>query len=133
MASDDPVNDNDFQSIELVAYLKHAHTGTEIKDPKLLKILELGEKEVVMEIPAKKFAQGHYLMVGILAKNTAVKMKTFVCEGRIQELQNLGAVDRIKLELTQFETTRWEELKRVYSKRQNEIMEFFKNVRGLDE
>lgn len=119
-----------FKSIELVAYVKHAHTGTEIRDPSKIKVIELQEKDVVLEIPSKKFAVGHYLLIGINARNTTRKLKPFVGEGRIAELLPQEDTDQIRLTLTQFEQVRWDELRGVFEQRQQEIEEFLSNSRG---
>ncbi len=128
------INDSDFQSIELICYIRHAHTGTELRDPSRIKVIELGEKEITLEIPPKTFASGHYLVLGISARGLPPEktMKPFVTEAKIESVVNLDGADQLRLSLTQFEPEKWEELKRLFSSRQNEIERFFKNVRGED-
>ncbi len=128
------IDGSQFESIELICYIRHAHTGTELRDPARIKVTEIGEQSVTLEIPPKTFAAGHLLVLGISVRNLppGKTMKPFVSEAKIEEVIPLEGADQIRLYLTQFEPERWDELKRLFSGRQAEIEQFLKNTRGED-
>jgi hypothetical protein len=126
---------DDFKSIELSITLKNALTQVAIKDPKLIQLVELGEKSIRLDIPPGSFASGHLIGIEIEVRNTPKGFPNLTLEGKIVEHNKApakGEPDQILIELTQYGTEQWAALLELYSARQNEILKFFSAVRGYE-
>ena len=130
LVQDLPELDDLFKSIELRVRAKHVHTGVAVPEHFKIQALELGDKDLTLEIPPKTFTTGHYLHITIDALNTPKKFKTFETHGKIEELKSLEGADQVRIALSQFDPAHWQELRNLFTARQAEIEQFFASTRG---
>lgn len=120
-----------FESMKLVvSSIVHAHTKVAFKDPSQFNIIEFSEKELLMEIPPKSYAIGHYLMLKLDVKGSKTPFKTLEVEGKIEALENLDGADQIRFSMSQFSHAEWEKIRAAFSSRQEDIQNFFASVKG---
>lgn len=130
---EDIINPNDFQSISIqFKWLKNITARTEVNSPDSATITSFGEKNLTIDLPSGSGAQGHKLMFEISVNEPGVGEKwSFDATAKIDAVESTGD-DRQSYELTliQFEEKSWNRLLNIYHKRQTEILEFFKAVKG---
>ena len=123
---------SDFNSIQCFIKLQNLTTRTTVKElPKSI-IAEFGERELVVEIPARSCAQGHNLMGDIEIVPVGPERKwQFVFTATVKMIEGHGnPVERVTLSLVQFPEAEWERLQKVFNSRQDEIEDFLKSARG---
>ncbi len=139
-------NPADFQSIEIIVDFENLTTRVSIKDGKRhygdkaddlkgdqeIRFIEFLEDEgLVLECPPNSGATGHSLKLTIKILNSDSNQDIEVT-GNILEAENLpNKNQRISVKLTQFESADWFALKAKFSNRQEEVLEFFKAVKGM--
>lgn len=141
----DVINPGDFQSLELVLNVTNATTNTRIEDGKRvygnktdkkagedhrIQILELMEEGLILEMPSRSCSAGHSLFIEIQTKGAKrdIKLEFRV---KVVEAESIDKnVDRIQVELTQFDNYSWNKFCGLFSSRQKEIEDFFEAVKG---
>jgi len=144
----DLINPDDFLSMELCISMRNVTTQTAIKDGKRsygtplksqmrvkeqdlsIRIVELLEVGMVLEVPIRTCAEGHTLELEIRIEGMN-RPATLYTIATVQELGKISdSRDQIAIEFTDFESEDWELIKCIYQERQNEIFNFFNAVRG---
>lgn len=133
-------NSADFKSFELDIFFRNNTTHTEANEG--VKLLETGEKLVILELPPKCCNLQHNVMIEIYRKEPRPKNAPKSAKppkpelllnatGKVAECetQDDGTL-RATLKLVQFEEKQWNDLLGVYEKRQEEINRFLESVRG---
>ena len=143
------IDPNDFTSISLKVSLLNSTTKTEIRDGKRvygigavkterdpvkedlsMVITQFGDSDLTLEIPARVCANGHSVTIKITAEGITPEI-SFTASGKIESTEKLAdGREEISLKLTQFDEVQWTKLLETYSKRQEEILDFFQSVRG---
>ncbi|MBL7714833.1 MAG: hypothetical protein JNL01_05150 [Bdellovibrionales bacterium] len=125
------VDSSMFESMKLVVTsVVHAHTKVAFKDPSQFNIIEFSENELLIELPSKSYATGHYLMINLEVKGSKTPFKTLEIEGKIESLENLDGADQIRFSMSQFDHSEWDKIRAAFSSRQADIQNFFASVKG---
>lgn len=133
-------NPADFKSFELDIFFRNNTTHTEANEG--VRLLETGEKTVILELPPKCCNLQHNVMIEIYrkeqpSKNAPRNAKPQKPElllnatGKIAECETQDdGTQRATLKLVQFEEKQWNDLVGIYEKRQEEINRFLESARG---
>ena len=126
-------NPADFQSIRLKFEITNTTTSQDFrKDQAEIKMVELGERGMTLEVPWKSCAQGHSLI--IVMTTAGIKSGDFVFEttAKVSEYEQLeDGIDRVVVSFVQFDEKVWEKFLKSFSDRQREIEQFFAATRGF--
>jgi len=141
----DLINPDDFRSIEIKIDYENLTTRVAIKDGKKIfgtktedlekgqeiQFLEFLEPDgFVMECPPNSGAKGHNIGCQIQIKLPSETIAINIT-GRITEVEKLPTNNqRFDVKLTQYESGEWNRFLKIFAKRQEEILEFFNNVKG---
>lgn len=138
----DVYNPKDFESIRLTVHFQNLTTRTEVKDKSKVSLVEIGDRTLVFEVPARSCNEKHNVMVNISraekvkegtdkAKKTQKEQELLNVTGKVR---SLDAVDeetvRIEVECLQFDEKGWNALLALYANRQAEIEKFLTATRG---
>lgn len=134
----------DFRSIEIHLELYNSTTNTEIKagkrfyggksvaDPDAkIELVEFTDDGLVIDAPKRACASGHVLMIRIRTKGSkAEDDMDFEVRGTVTAVATEDeSRDIITLRLSDFEEYDWYAFQRVFSKRQEQILEFLEAVK----
>lgn len=92
----------------------------------------VGTKGLVIDAPPNTCAMGHNVTLEIHTENVPADKEVHfgsTCKVISKEVTEEKR-EIIELQLVQFEETNWSALKAIFSKRQDEILEFFEAVKG---
>jgi len=131
--ADEVFNAADFQSIKLSVQFKNLMTGIDVKNSAEISLMEIGDKALVFEIPARSCNVKHNVMFHIGRSDTKSKKSEpmFSATGKVSDLENLDeGRDRVTVDLVQYEERELADLMALFSSRQEEIENFFAAVRG---
>ena len=147
--ADDLINPEDFKSIVLKVGLVNTTTKTEIRDGKRIfgidaaktkkaenekedlsvVISEYAEKGITIEVPSHVCANGHLVMINIISEGAKPNVN-FTSSGKIEAVEKLPTGrESVQVAFTQLDEFAWMEVLNIYSKRQEEILNFFKAVK----
>ena len=138
----DVYNPKDFESIRLTVHFQNLTTRTEVKDKSKASLVEIGDKTLVFELPARSCNEKHNVMVKISRtekiKDGADKSKKAPKEqellnvtGKVRSLEEVDEETvRIEVECMQFDEKGWNALLALYASRQAEIEKFLAAARG---
>ena len=144
----DLINPEDFKTISLKISLLNSTTKTEIRDGKRIYgidavkinadknqedlsvvLTEFGERSITLEIPSHVCSSGHNLVITIVTEGASPNV-TFAASGKVESTEKLPTGrERINVNLTQYDDRVWNSLLNTYSRRQEEILRFFKAVK----
>lgn len=145
--NDDLINLDDFKSVEWDISLSNSTTGTAIKDGMRIygsakqeksdsedlriRFVEFLDKGFVLEVPANSCSDGHNLLLDIATKGASkdIKLKGSAKVTKVEKLENKKL--QIEVNLVQYDDAQWQAMKAIFSDRQNDILEFFKAVKGV--
>ena len=122
---------SDFETAELIVSLENPSTSTALNDPSLIRVSELQEKAIVFEIPGKKFAKGHSILLNLTCKGLKdtppIHLKS---TGKIVSCEPMpDGTDQIVVSLVQYNEKYWDDIKEAFSRRQDEILKFFQTIK----
>jgi hypothetical protein len=130
---DEILNPKDFQSLDIVfRWIKNITARTEINRPDSASLLSFDKNGLTIELDSGSGAVGHKLMFEIAVKEPGQKEHwSFDATAKILTVNKLDdGRQSYELLLVQFEEKSWQKLLNVYQRRQQEIIEFFKMVKG---
>jgi hypothetical protein len=150
---DEPlINVDDFRKIELVSELSNATTSTKLKHGKMtytegtssldsggdktqdmhVEIEEFLDDGFILEIPTKFCAEGHSVEIEVFPKNAkGYEEFSFWASGAVKDKEKVSPTrEKIKLHFQEFKKTDYDQLKSIFAKRQDEILDFFKAAKG---
>jgi hypothetical protein len=124
------INAADFKGIELSFKVENTTTRTEVKDRAAISMVEFAERTMLLSLPVRSCAKGHHLTVTITTRNAAKDFE-FSFTAKADEITSADkTTDMVNLTMIQFEEAEWQAFQNLFSNRQNEILEFFKAVKG---
>lgn len=123
---------SDFKSIELSFEINNTTTRTKFRDPGEIRLIQMGDRELTLEVAPRSCAMGHGLMMSINAVTPEGETFPFSCTAKVEESERPddSRMDRIRVALVQFNETDWEIFRRLFADRQNDIEKFFQAARG---
>jgi len=144
----DLINPDDFKTITLKISLLNSTTKTEIRDGKRIYgvdavriekdkrqedlsivLAEFGERSLTLEVPSHVCSSGHNLVITIVTEGANPNI-TFAASAKVESTEKLPTGrERIYMNLTQYDDRVWNSLLNIYSRRQEEILKFFKAVK----
>jgi hypothetical protein len=123
--------DSAFQAITVEITLTNTTTRTTVKESTTIKLVEIAEQGIALEVPPRTCAQGHNLLFELkLVKPGATKPFALKATGKVSEVESLDGADRADVVLIQFDEKEWEQVLSAFMSRQSEIEEFLKAARG---
>ena len=147
MSTDDLINPKDFNSVELKISLMNTTTQTEVRDgykmfgiqgvqgkPErtdiLIQMIEILEDGFKLQIPSKICSKGHNTLIWVETLNHTPELK-FECSGKVVEVKKAdSSADEIEIKILQINDDQWKAFQSLFNRRQKEIEEFLKSVRG---
>lgn len=133
--ADDVFNPKDFESIRLVIRFKNFTTTTEVDSSKEIELVEVGDRSVILQLPAKSCSIGHNVEIDISkkipksAKTTQIVSVTGKVV-RIEDCEDDDDCSLVEITCVQFDEAGWKQFLNLYSARQAEIIAFLNSVRG---
>lgn len=137
-------NPRDFESIQLLFSFQNITTRTEVRDQPRIKLVELGDRTLTLELPAKSCNEKHNVLVTIFKVDQAKKSDSterkirrngqplVSVTGKVLAAEDVGEeVLRVEIECVQYDERSWSELLSIYSRRQAEIDGFLAAARGF--
>ncbi len=122
--------EEDFRSIEVILDFENVTTRTKLKASDKAIFSELAEDSFIIEVPEKACSKGHNVLVEITTKNAPEDL-AFSVTGKVVSTEKVNAGKlRTEVKLVQYEESDWNAFTQIFSKRQEEITEFFDAVRG---
>lgn len=131
----------DFESIRLIVHFQNVTTRMEVKETDKASLVEIGEKMLVLELPAKSCNVKHSVMVQICQvdknakpdkKNKRKERELLSVTGKVFDLEEVDEeFSRVTIECLQFDEKSWNELLNMYANRQAQIEKFFAAARGF--
>lgn len=141
------INPADFETIILKINLINTTTHAEIRDGKrcydkkpkknseenlIIVISEFLENGLMMEIPSKMCAQHHSITIEVSTENSDPKI-SFSENLKVKSVEKLSQdSDLIEATFVQKNEREWKNLHGIYTKRQEEIRNFFNSVKGFE-
>src|SRR3989338_7380544 len=141
--TDDLINVNDFQSMELKISMLNTTSQTDVKDDtkkielaKLdgsytpsIKLVEFLDKGMQLEVPARACSKGHILLLNFKVLNSSKNIE-FSASVRVLEIKPLiNGNESIVVNLLKYDQTAWNNLQQLFNNRQEEINDFLKAVK----
>ncbi len=128
----DVFNPKDFQSVKLRISFENLTTKWKPPIDENLGILEIGDKQLVFELPLKSCSNGHSGFIKIESYNYETKkfQELFTSTGKIVDAESTDDTIRVTFDLVQFDEKSWNDFTTTFAKRQEEIMRFFQMVKG---
>lgn len=125
-------NQNDFSSIEIKFEIENLTTHTKIKGNAEVAMIEFSERELVLSLPPKSCANGHHVLVKVKTITPEGKPLQFDVTCKVEKIQATEENDAVqtKMTLMQFSETEWARFREIFSRRQNEILNFFSSAKG---
>lgn len=126
-------NPNDFKSITLEVFMKNLTTHTETNDPSLISLVEIGERTLIFEFPARSCNVKHSLFLEIRKLEPGEVKSSEICSltGKVIEAETMSESEmRVVVEAVQVDEESWNRLEKLYSSRQEQITQFLLAVRG---
>ena len=137
----------DFKSVRLVVTFQNLTTRTEIKDREKIALIEVADRTILLENPGKSCSPGHSVLIKIerpikrklkAPLNSDAKRKPmpefellFDATGKVVSVEDTGdAVDKVLIDLIQFDVENWRRFMEVFSSRQDDIEKFFSAAKG---
>ncbi len=126
-------NPSDFQSAQVVIKARNITSNTRALDPESVLLLELMDKGVKLEMPARSCTQGHQLELELTVIPTKGHERRVQATGKIirAEVMDGGAIEA-EIEFIQFVTEEWKQFQEVFAARQSDIDAFLNSARGMD-
>lgn len=137
----DVFNTKDFESIRLVVHFQNVTTRTEVKGGEKTGLLEIGNKMLVIELPAKSCNVKHNVMLKICQvergkekdpkKKPKKEKELLSVTGKVWDIEELDDESvRVAVECVQYDEKSWNDLLNLFSNRQAEIEKFLAAARG---
>ena len=137
----------DFKSVRLVVTFQNLTTRTEIRERERIALIEVGERTILLENPGKSCSPGHSVLIKIerpvkKKPNTSQKSDPkrkaasdfellFDATGKVVSVEDTGdKVDKVLIDLVQFDVENWRRFMEVFSSRQDDIEKFFSAAKG---
>lgn len=139
------INPDDFKSARHLIFVKNETSQTEVLDHQEFRLVEILEKQAVIEGPPKCAQVGHQLQIFFLPRELKLKLQKIptidrfpdliLIVGRITEYELIKEKTRVlmRIEFTQFNHDSWQTIRDVYQKRQDTIESMIKNGKGENE
>ncbi|MBI3558358.1 MAG: hypothetical protein HY074_18985 [Deltaproteobacteria bacterium] len=137
----------DFKSVRFVVTFQNVTTRTEIREKEKISLIEIAERSILLEIPGKSCSPRHSVLIRIerptkrklkAAVNADTKRKAtpdyellFDATGKVVSVEDTGdSVDKVLIDLVQFDIENWRRFMEVFSSRQDDIEKFFSAAKG---
>src|SRR4051794_17868841 len=123
--------DSDFQSANLSFAMTNTTTKTSVKKSDTVRLIELMERGMVLEVPPRTCSKGHKLLLVVKVAGLQGKSFAFTTTATVDEIESLpDGVDHIVVTLTQYDEREWIQFQNSFSSRQQDIENFFKAAKG---
>ncbi len=144
------IDANDFKSFEICIGVDNTTARTEVKNyetasPKgesskkekllkmkvndLVQLIELQEQGVVLQLPPNSCSTGHNLTLTIEVISPAKRVE-FETTSKVKAVERMEDAQWVTLQFLQFKDEDWKAFNKVYSSRQDQILDFFESVKG---
>lgn len=121
----------DFESIKLQVSMNNTTTNTAVRKNFTIRIIEIPERGLVLEVPIRSCARGHNVIVQIETVKPDKVRGIFQATAKVEDLESASeSVDKVTLSLVQFDEKQWKFLCDTFSRRQREIEDFFFAAKG---
>ncbi len=124
------IDPSDFQSIKLLTSFQNTSTGLKEVPPEKCTLIEIGKKNLTLELPLHSCNMSHNVIIKISVAETGMKQREILAvTGKVihMEVENYT---RVVVDCIQFDEASWNELLQIYSKRQDSITNFLKSAKG---
>jgi hypothetical protein len=131
------IDASDFRSLKLQISVVNTTTETRTsKNDKNIRLVEIQNRGMTLEIPTRKCNEGHNLIIEIVGTTPRKKEFKFSCTAKVEKLEPGNPlqgehVDRIDVIFMQYDEHAWEDFLYEFSQRQAEILDFFERAKGL--
>lgn len=129
---EDLLNVSDFQSIELKVKITNTTAQTPIREQEKIKVIELLDAGIILQILRKSCSVGHHLALEIGMSGGSCDGVEFRATGKVEEIEDSGIekMDQITIKFLQFTEKDWSQIRSKLDDRQKEINQFFQAARG---
>lgn len=125
------INDKDFSTIQVDLKITNSTTRMDFKASPPIKLVELTEQGMVLEIPERSCAENHNLVIDAQAKAPNKDPVRLTVTAKVDQIEPCkDGTDRISLSLVQVREEEWNKFRYVFSSRQDEIDAFLISSRG---
>ena len=126
------IDASDFVSMKLQFHLTNTTTQTTVKNNKAIRLIELQNRGLTLEVPSPSCHQGHNIILEITGFDEHKNEFKFSSTAKVEHLESVqDNMDRIDITLVQYDEKAWENFCHRFSHRQNEITDFFERAKGL--
>jgi hypothetical protein len=119
----------DFRPIRVELEVRNTTTGAETRKDFAIRLIEVGEKSIVLELPRKSCAMGHGMSIEVDVYEPNLHLSTTARVVAVETFDSGG--DGVTLNLMQYDDKTWQEFLKIFSARQREIEAFFSAVKGF--
>lgn len=98
--------------------------------PEGIALLEIHDREIVLEVPLRTCSVGHNLLLHFNVNGGGLKNFNFDITAKVIELNTESGVDRICVSFVQFNEVSWNEYQALFANRQEDILNFLKAAKG---
>ncbi len=128
---DSLINLEDFDSVVLKFSIRNNTSGTTVDKSGAIQLVELGERDLILELPARVCQKGHNLMIEIESQKGTKTLIPFSANVKVDSVEKLTPdADKVQITLIQYDQVGWDRFRSLYSERQNEIEKFLTGARG---
>jgi len=119
------------QSILIQIELENTTARTQLNDSSKIKVIQILEKGLVLEVPDKICAAGHNLGLKFNCKGSDGTPLTFQATGKVESVTHFpDHSDQVKIKLVQYLEPPWEALLKMLQERQKQITQFLADAGG---
>ncbi len=128
----DLLDAKDFRSIVLHMTGRNNTSGIDIKKVPKIEIFEINDNSIVLGLPERSCANGHYLLINFMLEkdDNQIQFSATLMVKIIEKCENDS--ERVTAQLMQCDLTIWKQFVKIFQSRQNEIANFLKSVKGLE-
>lgn len=126
------LNVADFESIQIEFDVTNTTTGTLFRKNVSIRVAQIGERGMHLEVPRRSCAMGHSLAIKLHIRNIPrADDLEFEATAKVETLETFEqGGDSIGLQILQCDERQWQRFLEIFSSRQKEIEEFFAAARG---
>jgi hypothetical protein len=126
------IKPDDFESIDIEFEVVNTTTGTAFRKNVKIRLTQLTEKGMMLEVPRRACAQGHALSLKLNIRTVnPPESLAFEATAKVDLVENFEkGGDSVTVTLLQYDEKQWAQLNGIFSSRQKEIADFFTAARG---
>ncbi len=118
-------------SIQWEIKMENTTAGTSSADSQAIKMLQILDKGLILEVPEKTCAAGHHVALKIKGIGIPNLDLQFNATGKVESAERFpDHTDQIQIKLIQYPEGAWDALQRVIAERQEQLVKFLADVGG---